>query len=90
MRSPSRRGLPARSNRPRSEGTRRTHAEAWSRLSGWCERNGHTAHPVPVARYLVSAADTRTDAGERAYAVATLHRLDGLHVRLQDVAAFDV
>lgn len=58
----------------RSEGTRRTYAAAWSRFTSWCESNGHVtlpAHPVTVAAYLVDAADTRTETGERAYAVAT-------------------
>ena len=58
----------------RSEGTRRTYAAGWRRFAGWCEREGHAAlpaHPVTVAAYLVDAADTRTEAGERAYAVAT-------------------
>ncbi|WP_249305516.1 MULTISPECIES: integrase [unclassified Rhodococcus (in: high G+C Gram-positive bacteria)] len=58
----------------RSEGTRKTYAAAWKRFTSWCETNGHVtlpAHPVTVAAYLVDAADTRTEAGERAYAVAT-------------------
>lgn len=58
----------------RSEGTRRTYAAGWRRFAGWCEREGHAAlpaHPVTVAAYLVDAADTRTETGERAYAVAT-------------------
>ncbi len=58
----------------RSEGTRRTHAAGWRRFAGFCAREGHTAlpaHPVTVAAYLVDAADTRTESGERAYAVAT-------------------
>lgn len=58
----------------RSEGTRRTYAAGWRRFVGWCEREGHVAlpaHPVTVAAYLVDAADTRTESGERAYAVAT-------------------
>lgn len=58
----------------RSEGTRRTYAAGWRRFAGWCEREGHVAlpaHPVTVSAYLVHAADTRTEAGERAYAVAT-------------------
>ena len=57
----------------RSEGTRRTYAAGWRRFAGWCEREGHVAlpaHPVTVAAYLVDAADTRTETGERAYAVA--------------------
>ena len=58
----------------RSEGTRRTYAAGWRRFVGWCDREGHVAlpaHPVTVAAYLVDAADTRTETGERAYAVAT-------------------
>ena len=58
----------------RSEGTRRTYAAGWRRFAGWCDREGHAAlpaHPVTVAAYLVDAADTRTETGERAYAVAT-------------------
>ncbi|SNT50270.1 integrase [Rhodococcoides kyotonense] len=58
----------------RSEGTRRTYAAGWRRFAGWCEREGHASlptHPVTVAAYLVDAADTRTETGERAYAAAT-------------------
>ncbi|MEV8238483.1 site-specific integrase [Rhodococcus sp. NPDC077669] len=58
----------------RSQGTRKTYAAAWSRFTNWCESNGHVtlpAHPITVAAYLVDAADTRTETGERAYAVAT-------------------
>jgi integrase len=58
----------------RSEGTRKTYAAAWRRFTNWCETNGHVtlpAHPITVAAYLVDAADTRTETGERAYAVAT-------------------
>jgi integrase len=58
----------------RSEGTRKTYAAAWRRFTLWCESNGHVtlpAHPITVAAYLVDAADTRTETGERAYAVAT-------------------
>ena len=58
----------------RSEGTRKTYATAWRRFTNWCESNGHVtlpAHPVTVAAYLVDAADTRTETGERSYAVAT-------------------
>lgn len=58
----------------RSEGTRKTYAAAWRRFTNWCDSNGHVtlpAHPITVAAYLVDAADTRTEAGERAYAVAT-------------------
>ncbi|WP_032374103.1 site-specific integrase [Rhodococcoides fascians] len=57
-----------------SEGTRKTYAAAWRRFTTWCETNGHVtlpAHPITVAAYLVDAADTRTETGERAYAVAT-------------------
>ncbi|OZC42697.1 integrase [Rhodococcus sp. RS1C4] len=58
----------------RSEGTRKTYAAAWRRFTGWSEREGHCAlpaHPVTVAAYLVDAADSRSETGERAYAVAT-------------------
>ncbi|WP_407727557.1 integrase (plasmid) [Rhodococcoides fascians] len=58
----------------RSEGTRKTYAAAWRRFTNWCETNDHVtlpAHPITVAAYLVDAADTRTETGERAYAVAT-------------------
>ncbi|MBY4403021.1 site-specific integrase [Rhodococcus fascians] len=58
----------------RSEGTRKTYAAAWRRFTRWCEANGHVtlpAHPITVAAYLVEAADTRTETGERAYAAAT-------------------
>jgi hypothetical protein len=57
----------------RHEGTRRTYAAGWRRFAGWCEREAHIAlpaHPVTVAAYLVDAADTPTEAGERAYAAA--------------------
>ncbi|OZC59773.1 integrase [Rhodococcus sp. 06-621-2] len=58
----------------RSEGTRRTYAAGWRRFADWCDREGHVAlpaHPVTIAAYLVDAADTRTETGERAYAAAT-------------------
>ncbi|NGP06019.1 tyrosine-type recombinase/integrase [Rhodococcus sp. 14C212] len=63
----------------RAAGTRRTYASAWRAFTTWCTNEGHTAlpaHPVTVAAYLVACADTVTEAGERAYALATLaHRL---------------
>ncbi|QRI79302.1 MULTISPECIES: site-specific integrase [Rhodococcus] len=63
----------------RAAGTRRTYASAWRAFTTWCAREGHVAvpaHPVTVAAYLVACADTVTEAGERAYAPATLaHRL---------------
>ncbi len=63
----------------RAAGTRRTYASAWRAFTTWCQREGHTAvpaHPVTVAAYLIACADTVTEAGERAYAPATLaHRL---------------
>ncbi|MGX7730973.1 integrase [Rhodococcus sp. 2H158] len=63
----------------RAAGTRRTYASAWRAFTTWCTNEGHTAlpaHPVTVAAYLVACADTVTEAGERAYAPATLaHRL---------------
>ncbi|OZF42702.1 site-specific integrase [Rhodococcus sp. 14-2470-1a] len=58
----------------RAEGTRKTYDAAWRRFTSWCESNGHVtlpANPITVAAYLVDAADTRTETGERAYAVAT-------------------
>ncbi|ORI19702.1 integrase [Rhodococcus sp. 1163] len=58
----------------RSEGTRKTYSAAWRRFTNWCASNGHVtlpAHPITVAAYLVDAADTRTETGERVYAVAT-------------------
>ncbi|QIX48225.1 site-specific integrase [Rhodococcus sp. DMU1] len=63
----------------RAAGTRRTYASAWRAFTTWCAREGHTAlpaHPVTVAAYLVACTDTVTEAGQRAYAPATLaHRL---------------
>ncbi len=63
----------------RAAGTRRTYASAWRAFTTWCQREGHVAvpaHPVTVAAYLIACADTVTEAGERAYAPATLaHRL---------------
>ena len=63
----------------RAAGTRRTYASAWRAFTAWCAREGHTAvpaHPVTVAAYLIACADTVTEAGERAFAPATLaHRL---------------
>ncbi|MGU3438462.1 tyrosine-type recombinase/integrase [Actinomycetes bacterium M1A6_2h] len=61
----------------RSPGTRRTYASAWRRFTGWSGAHGHhalPAHPVTVAAYLVDAADTRNETGERAYAASTLGR----------------
>jgi alkylation response protein AidB-like acyl-CoA dehydrogenase len=43
----------------------------------WCFSHGHTplpAHPMVVAAYLIDAADTYTQDGERAYSPATLSR----------------
>ncbi|ETT27864.1 integrase family protein [Rhodococcus rhodochrous ATCC 21198] len=63
----------------RAAGTRRTYASAWRAFTTWCTNEGHVAvpaHPVTVAAYLVACADTVTEAGQRAYAPATLaHRL---------------
>lgn len=59
----------------RSAGTRRTYGSAWRKFRTWCAAEGHAAlpaHPVTVAAYLVSAADTLTPDGGRAYAPATL------------------
>ncbi|WP_416062349.1 tyrosine-type recombinase/integrase [Rhodococcus indonesiensis] len=63
----------------RAAGTRRTYASAWRAFTTWCAAEGHVAvpaHPVTVAAYLIACADTVTEAGQRAYAPATLaHRL---------------
>ncbi|MGU3438421.1 integrase [Actinomycetes bacterium M1A6_2h] len=61
----------------RSAGTRRTYASAWRRFTRWCGAHGHQAlpaHPVTIAAYLVDAADTRDEMGERTYAASTLGR----------------
>jgi integrase len=58
-----------------SEGTRRAYASGWRRFEGWCHRSGFTAlpaHPATIAAYLVGAADTTDESGERAYAPPTL------------------
>ncbi len=58
----------------RSEETRKTYAAAWRRFTTWCKTNGHVTlpgHPITVAACLIDVADTRTETGERAYAVAT-------------------
>ncbi|WP_350247662.1 tyrosine-type recombinase/integrase [Rhodococcus sp. D-6] len=63
--------------RSRSESTRRNYAADWARFTAWCTREGHAAlpaHPLTVAAYLLSAAATVTEAGERAYSPATLAR----------------
>ncbi|OOL27079.1 integrase, partial [Rhodococcus rhodochrous] len=63
----------------RAAGTRRTYASAWRAFTAWCAAENHVAvpaHPVTIAAYLIACADTVTEAGERAYAPATLaHRL---------------
>ena len=59
----------------RSAGTHRAYASAWSRFETWCATTGHIplpAHPATVAAYLVTAADTLTIDGTRAYAPPTL------------------
>ncbi|QOW01589.1 tyrosine-type recombinase/integrase [Rhodococcus pyridinivorans] len=63
--------------RSRSESTRRNYAADWQRFTAWCQREGHVAlpaHPLTVAAYLLDAASTVTQAGERAYSPATLAR----------------
>ena len=63
--------------RSRAENTRRGYASDWDRFVTWCFSHGHTsmpAHPMVVAAYLINAADTYTEDGERAYAPATLSR----------------
>lgn len=58
-----------------SEGTRRAYASAWRRFEGWCRRNGYQAlpaHPATVAAYLVDAAETVDENGERAYSTMSL------------------
>ncbi|MBX4171797.1 site-specific integrase [Rhodococcus pyridinivorans] len=63
--------------RARSESTRRNYAADWDRFTAWCQREGHAmlpAHPLTVAAYLLDAASTVTEAGERAYSPATLAR----------------
>lgn len=58
-----------------SEGTRRAYASAWRRFEGWCRRNGYEslpAHPTVIAAYLVDAAETVAENGERAYSTMTL------------------
>ncbi len=63
--------------RSRSESTRRNYAADWARFTAWCQREGHVAlpaHPLTVAAYLLEAASTVTEAGERAYSPATLAR----------------
>ncbi|WP_228287256.1 tyrosine-type recombinase/integrase [Rhodococcus ruber] len=63
--------------RSRSESTRRNYAADWQRFTAWCEREGHVAlpaHPLTVAAYLLGAASTVTEAGERVYSPATLAR----------------
>ncbi|WP_350247715.1 tyrosine-type recombinase/integrase [Rhodococcus sp. D-6] len=63
--------------RSRSESTRRNYAADWARFTAWCAREGHAAlpaHPLTVAAYLLGAAATVTEAGERVYSPATLAR----------------
>ncbi|MCW3472288.1 tyrosine-type recombinase/integrase [Rhodococcus pyridinivorans] len=63
--------------RSRSESTRRNYAADWQRFTAWCQREGHVAlpaHPLTVAAYLLGAASTVTEAGERAYSPSTLAR----------------
>ncbi|MCF8590034.1 site-specific integrase [Gordonia liuliyuniae] len=58
-----------------SEGTRRAYKSSWRRFEWWCRTNGHEAlpaHPATVAAYLVDAAETVTENGERAYSTMSL------------------
>ncbi|EME55993.1 phage integrase family protein [Rhodococcus ruber BKS 20-38] len=77
----------------RAAGTRRTYASAWRAFTAWCAREGHVAvpaHPVTVAAYLIACADTVTEAGQRAYAPATLaHRLHHAIRRRTQQAGYD-
>lgn len=60
-----------------SEGTRRAYSSAWRRFEGWCRRNGYEslpAHPTVIAAYLVDAAETVAENGERAYSAVTLSK----------------
>ncbi|WP_420855140.1 tyrosine-type recombinase/integrase [Rhodococcus koreensis] len=60
-----------------SAGTRRVYASDWRRFRSWCHTYGHaalSAHPATVAAYLVDAADTLTEVGEKAYSPSTLNR----------------
>ncbi|MFZ2174373.1 MAG: site-specific integrase, partial [Rhodococcus sp. (in: high G+C Gram-positive bacteria)] len=53
------------------------YASDWDRFVTWCFSHGHTpmpAHPMVVAAYLIDAADTYNQDGDRAYAPATLSR----------------
>ena len=64
-------------SRSRSEVTRRNYAADWQRFTAWCQQESHAAlpaHPLTVAAYLLDAAATVTEAGERAYSPATLAR----------------
>ncbi|ROZ56315.1 integrase [Rhodococcus sp. WS1] len=60
-----------------SEGTRRAYSSAWRRFEDWCRRNEYSAlpsHPTVIAAYLVDAAETVAENGERAYATVTLSK----------------
>ncbi|ALM19097.1 site-specific integrase [Mycobacteroides abscessus] len=60
-----------------SEGTRRAYASAWRRFEWWCRTNGYEAlpaHPAVIAAYLVDAAETVAENGERAYSTVTLSK----------------
>ncbi|WP_349307003.1 integrase [Rhodococcus sp. USK13] len=60
-----------------AENTRRAYTSDWDRFVTWRFSHGHTsmpAHPMVVAAYLIDAADTYNQDGERAYAPATLSR----------------
>lgn len=58
-----------------SEGTRRAYGSSWRRFEGWCRRSGYDAlpaHPATIAAYLVDAAETVAENGERAYSPQSL------------------
>lgn len=58
-----------------ASGTSRAYRSAWARFEEWCADSGYVALPAApevIAAYLVTARDTVTEAGERAYAPSTL------------------
>lgn len=60
-----------------AEGTRRAYSSAWRRFEGWCRRSAYEAlpaHPTVIAAYLVDAAETVAENGERAYSAVTLSK----------------
>ncbi|WP_255312206.1 integrase [Rhodococcus rhodnii] len=57
--------------------TVRAYGSSWQRFTGWCDTRKHRglpADPATVAGYLVDAAETLTEDGQRAYSPATLAR----------------